>query len=130
MKRNISQMGFPKGLSQLKYLRGVNVCAPLLKPRTFLDCTLRKHQGTIAAAKIGQNIEFAAFLVCVFEEEKKVYPVSWCNKLSFKKTLICIFIVDEKFIWTEIWKNQEALIHFLKGQDARHGSSECPPAQN
>ena len=38
-------------------------------------------------------------------------------------------MVEETFIWTEVWKNQEALIPFLKGQDARYGSSECPPAR-
>ena len=27
-------------------------------------------------------------------------------------------------------KNHEALIPFLNGQDAPHGSSECPPALN
>ena len=27
-------------------------------------------------------------------------------------------------------KNQEALLTFLRGQDARHGSSECRPALN
>ena len=37
---------------------------------------------------------------------------------------------EETFIWTEIWKNQETLLTFLKGQDARHGSSECRPALN
>ena len=39
-------------------------------------------------------------------------------------------MVDNKFTWKEIWKNQEALIPFLKGQDAHHCSSECPPALN
>ena len=39
-------------------------------------------------------------------------------------------MVEETFIWTEIWKTQEALIPFPKGQDARYGSSECPPALN
>ena len=39
-------------------------------------------------------------------------------------------MVEETFIWTEIRKNQQALIPFLKGQDARHGYSECPPALN
>ena len=39
-------------------------------------------------------------------------------------------MVDEAFIWTEIWKTQEALIPFLKGQDACHGSLEWPPALN
>ena len=35
-------------------------------------------------------------------------------------------MVDDKFIWTDIWKNQEDLIVFLKGQDVCHASSECP----
>ena len=39
-------------------------------------------------------------------------------------------MVEERFIFTEIWKNQEALLMFLKGQDARHGSSECRRALN
>ena len=39
-------------------------------------------------------------------------------------------MVEETFIWTEILKNQEALLTFLRGQDARHGSSECWPALN
>ena len=33
-------------------------------------------------------------------------------------------MVEETFIWTEIWKNQEAPLTFLRGQDARRGSSE------
>ena len=39
-------------------------------------------------------------------------------------------MVEEKLIWKEIWKNQGALIPFLRGQDARHSSSECPPEIN
>ena len=39
-------------------------------------------------------------------------------------------MVEETFIWTEICENQEALLTFLRGQDARHGSSECRPALN
>ena len=39
-------------------------------------------------------------------------------------------MVEEKLIWKEIWKNQEALITFLRGQDARHGSSEYPLTLN
>ena len=35
---------------------------------------------------------------------------------------VCIFMVEETFIWTEIWKKHEALITFLKGQDVHHGS--------
>ena len=41
----------------------------------------------------------------------------------FIESFVCIFMVEETFIWTEIWKNQEALLTFLRGQDARHGSS-------
>ena len=36
-------------------------------------------------------------------------------------------MVEEKLIWKEIWKNQEALITFLRGQDACHVSSEYLP---
>ena len=43
---------------------------------------------------------------------------------------LCILMVEEKFIWKEIWKNQEALITFLRGQDARKGSSEYPLTLN
>ena len=39
-------------------------------------------------------------------------------------------MVEETFIWTEMGKNQEALLTFLRGQDARHGSLECWPALN
>ena len=39
-------------------------------------------------------------------------------------------MVEETFIWTEIWTNQEALITFLKGQVACHGSSEYLPTLN
>ena len=38
--------------------------------------------------------------------------------------------MEETLIWTSILKNQEALLTFLRGQDARHGSSECWPALN
>ena len=38
--------------------------------------------------------------------------------------------MEEKFILAEIWKNQEALITFLRGQDARNGSSEYPQTLN
>jgi hypothetical protein len=41
-----------------------------------------------------------------------------------------MLMVKEKFIWKKMWKNQEALITFLRGQDARHGSSEYPPTLN
>ena len=34
-------------------------------------------------------------------------------------------MVEETFIWTEKWKNQEALLTFLRGQDAGNGSSDC-----
>ena len=39
-------------------------------------------------------------------------------------------MVKETFIWTEIWKSQEAVITLLKGQDVGQGSSEGPPALN
>ena len=39
-------------------------------------------------------------------------------------------MVEERFIWTEIWTNQEDVFTFLKGQDVSHGSSECPPTLN
>ena len=48
----------------------------------------------------------------------------------FIEPFVSIFIVEETFIWTEIWKNQEAPFTFLRGQDAHHGSSECRPALN
>ena len=35
----------------------------------------------------------------------------------FIETFHCIFLVEEKLIWTMIWKNQEDLVTFLKGQD-------------
>ena len=66
----------------------------------------------------------------------QVPPTSLFHKMTTKKPLqgkffiepfVCIFKVQETFIWTEIWKNQEALLTFLRGQDARHGSSECRP---
>ena len=48
-----------------------------------LNCTPRKHQGTIPAAKIMPNAKFAAFLG-VFLTKMKVDPDSWCNNLSIK----------------------------------------------
>jgi hypothetical protein len=39
-------------------------------------------------------------------------------------------MVEETFIWKEIWKKQEALLTFLRGQDGRYGSSESGPALN
>ena len=48
----------------------------------------------------------------------------------FIEPFVGIFMVEETFIWTEIWKNQEALLTFIRGQDERHGSSECRPALN
>ena len=39
-------------------------------------------------------------------------------------------MVEENFILKKIWKNQEALINFLRGHDARHASSEYPPTLN
>ena len=47
-----------------------------------------------------------------------------------KKIFQCIFMVEEKLIWTVIWKNQEDLVTFPKGQNVRHGSSLCPLALN
>ena len=47
------------------------------------------------------------------------------SKLFIESILFFIFMVEETIILTEIWKNQVALMTFLKGQDARHGSSEC-----
>ena len=48
----------------------------------------------------------------------------------FIEPLVSIFMVEETCLWTQIWKYQEALLTFLRGQYARHGSSECPPALN
>ena len=39
-------------------------------------------------------------------------------------------MVEDTFIWKKIWKNQEALLTFLRGQDARYGSSESRAALN
>ena len=39
-------------------------------------------------------------------------------------------MVEEKKFEQRNVKNQEALITFLRGQDARHGSSEYPPTLN
>ena len=50
----------------------------------WIYCTPRNHVGTIAAGKIKRNIKFAAFW-CVLLTKKKVYPESWCNKLSIKQ---------------------------------------------
>ena len=50
--------------------------------------------------------------------------------MAQKRSFLCIFMVEETFIWSEIWKNQADLMTFLKGQDARGGSSECSPALN
>ena len=48
----------------------------------------------------------------------------------FIEPFFCILMVEEKLILKEIWKNQEALITFLRGQDARHGYSEYLPTLN
>ena len=48
----------------------------------------------------------------------------------FIEPYVCIFMVEEMFIWKEIWKNQEALLTFLRGQHARYGSSESRPTLN
>ena len=47
-------------------------------------CTPRNHQGTIATGKMRKKVKFAAF-GCVFLTKIKVYPESWCNKLSIKQ---------------------------------------------
>ena len=69
----------------------------------------------------------------------QVPPTSLIHKLTKKKPLqgklfiepfVFIFMVEETLIWTEIWKNQEALLTSLRGQDARHGFSKCRPALN
>ena len=64
----------------------------------------------------------------------QVPPTSLILKPLQGKLLIepfrCIFMGEETFIWTEILKNQEALLNFLRGQDAHNGSSECWPALN
>ena len=54
----------------------------------------------------------------------QVPPTSLIHKMTTKEPFVCIFMVEETFIW----KNQEALLTFLRGQDAQHGSSECRPA--
>ena len=42
---------------------------------------------------------------------------------------LCIFMVEENLFGQRYEeKKQEDLITFLKGQDVRDGSSECPPA--
>ena len=63
----------------------------------------------------------------MLEEKKKKKTMQ--DKLC-REHFLCIFMVKETFIWTEIWKNQEALITFTKGQDAHHGSLEYPPPIN
>ena len=41
--------------------------------------------------------------------------------------LVCIFMVEETFIWIKMWKKQEDLITYLKRQDVHQCSSKCPP---
>ena len=41
----------------------------------------------------------------------------------FVKLFLLIFLVEGKMIGTDIWKNKDVLITFLKGQDVCHGSS-------
>ena len=61
----------------------------------------------------------------------QVPPTSLIHKMSTKttagqtlyRTLSLHIYVEETFIWTEIWKNQEDMITFLKGQDLCHDSS-------
>ena len=44
---------------------------------------------------------------------------------------LCLHIYGgENIYWTDIWKNQEGLLTFLRGQDAHHGSSEFQSALN
>ena len=60
----------------------------------------------------------------------QVPPTSLLNKMAKKatagqtlyRTLSLHIYGGEKFIGTVIWKNQEDLVTFLKGQDVRHGS--------
>ena len=100
--------------------------------------TLPSKDPRSTTGKIRPNIKFAAFW-CVFLTNIKVDPESWRKKLSIKHLrkkenskgqLNKIKIMNITFIWTEIWKNQEARLTFLRGHDARHGSSECRPALN
>ena len=55
---------------------------------------------------------------------------NFAGKTLYRALSLHILMVGETFIWTVIWKNLEDLITFLKGRNARHGSSLCPPALN
>ena len=70
-----------------------------------------------------QPPEFRAIEVSVLQ----VPPTSCIHKTDkmgqgkiFIESFHCIFILDDKFIVTKIWKIQEYLTTFLKGQNACH----------
>ena len=48
----------------------------------------------------------------------------------FIEPLLFVCMVEDTFIYTDIWKSQEAQITSLNGQDARHGFSEILSAPN
>ena len=53
------------------------------------------------------------------------------GKTLYRTLSLAIYCGRLLFFFTEIWgKKQEDLITFLKVQDVRHSSSECPPALN
>ena len=69
----------------------------------------------------------------------KVPPTSLIHKMARKKTTagqtslknpFFEYLWWRKHLFGQRYENQEALIPFLNGQDARHGSSECPSALN
>ena len=63
----------------------VNCCDIIcLLVNLLLYCTPRNHQGTIPAGKSRRNVKFVAFW-CVFLTKIKVYPESWCYRLSIKQ---------------------------------------------
>ena len=51
----------------------------------------------------------------------------WANSLQ-NPFIFSIFMVEESFIWTNLCKNQDDLIIFLKILDVSHG--QCPLALN
>ena len=73
------------------------------------------------------NVHFASTTNFIYSFNDNKRPLQ--SKLLIEP-LVCIFMVEETFISTEIWKNQEALLTFLRKQDARQGSSECRPELN
>ena len=103
----------------------------------YVDYTSQLWIEPIPTGKIRQNVKFAVF-VCVFLTKIKVDPESWCNKLPLNSSEKRKFLrttshdqdLEYNFLILGPFKNQEALITFLRGQDARQGSSECPPALN